>query len=90
MSFPLPKLRAWPPLDTQSIYREISHGLKLHRKLCKENVDKIQPYVEKYKDDERNAKVDVAALRAALFPENRKESGPWVWSLIRSRFLGVC
>ncbi|GAA5964111.1 hypothetical protein JCM8115_005345 [Rhodotorula mucilaginosa] len=56
---------------------EISHGLKLHKKLCKENVDKLQPFVEKYKDDERNAKVDVASLRAALFPENRRESGPY-------------
>lgn len=62
--------------DILSFLREISYGLRLHHKLCKENADKCKPFVEKYGEDDHQAKVDVPALRAALFPENRHESGP--------------
>lgn len=33
--------------------------------------------MDKYREDDREAKTDVAALRNALFPKDRKVSGPY-------------
>lgn len=64
-------------LTSYRLCREISYGLKLHKKLCQQNFEKLGPFVDKYREDDREAKTDVAALRNALFPKDRKVSGPY-------------
>lgn len=62
----------WFALLTQILAsREISIGFKLHRKLCKENAEKLAQFVEKYGEDDSEAKTDVESLSKALFREHR-------------------
>jgi len=60
--------------------RELRLGLKLHHKLCSQAVDRMKPLVEKYGEDETQAKTDVKSLVEALFPTHRLGSKQCVWS----------
>ncbi|BGP16913.1 hypothetical protein JCM10213_007358 [Rhodosporidiobolus nylandii] len=55
-------------------HMEIRLGLKLHHRLCKEQADKIQPFVDHYGERENQAKTDVDSLVKALFPDHRMGS----------------
>ncbi|GAA6032618.1 hypothetical protein JCM8097_004841 [Rhodosporidiobolus ruineniae] len=61
-------------LKKHSDHMEVRLGLKLHHRLCKEQVDKVQPFVDKYGEDETQAHTDAAALLPALFPERKMGS----------------
>ncbi|GAA5854096.1 hypothetical protein JCM8547_008224 [Rhodosporidiobolus lusitaniae] len=52
-------------------HMEVRLGLKLHHRLCKEQAEKLQPFVDQYGEDESQAKTDVDSVVSALFPKHR-------------------
>ncbi|BGP32817.1 hypothetical protein JCM10296v2_004601 [Rhodotorula toruloides] len=62
--------KMWELSDKHAAEKEISIGLKLHHKLCKENANKLAEFVMKYGEDDSEAKTDVESLSKALFREH--------------------
>ena len=60
--------------------RELRLGLKLHHKLCAQACERLQPVIDKYGEDETQAKTDVETIIKALFPKHRLGSKQCVLS----------
>ncbi|GAA5977989.1 hypothetical protein JCM11641_004350 [Rhodosporidiobolus odoratus] len=59
---------------THADHMEIRLGLKLHHRLCNEQAKKVQPFVDHYGEDNKQANMDMEVLVKALFPKHRMGS----------------